>query len=324
MHFPTLIRTVALIVATTLLVPQTLYAQHSRITPEVQAVQKTKDAIVTLKVMFRSNYGNSKPVFGSGVIVDERGYLVTNAHVVGNNSEATVILWDGTELKGKVFATDPANDIAIVKLPGDRTYKELRLAPSSDLLHAERIIAVGNPFGYIKTVTTGSISGLDRVVNMDGVRLTGLIQIDAPINPGNSGGPVLNINGELIALVVAVREGAQGIAFAIPSDQVEKVLSRHLGARQVSRVDHGLRVESKVVRPEGEARSQVVVQQVATPEGEDGVKSRDVILKVAGRVVTNSFDLERSLWNANPTASVQASVLRDGQVRNVAIYPTHR
>lgn len=310
-----------LVLAAAVLVTTPAAAQHSRLTPEVLAVQKTKDAIVTLKVMFRGNYGNSKPVFGSGVIIDERGYVITNAHVVGPNSAATVILWDGTELAGTVHATDAANDLAIIKLPAGRKYKELRLAPSSDLMHAERIVAVGNPFGYQKTTSTGSISGLDREVSMDGVKLKGLIQIDAPINPGNSGGPVLNINGELIGIVVAVREGANGIAFAIPSDSVGKVLTKHLAARQVSGVEHGLNVKSEVVKPEGADRTQVVVQQAEGAAAKAGLQSQDVILKVGDRTVNNSFDLERALWTLGRDQAIQASVLRDGKVKQITLSP---
>lgn len=295
--------------------------EFSRLTPEVLAVQKTKDAIVTIKVMFRGNYGTTKPVFGSGVIIDDRGYAITNAHVVGNNTSATVILWDGTELVGTVHALDTTNDLAILKLPTGRAYKELRLSPSSDLMHAERVIAVGNPFGYLRTTTTGSISGLDREVSMDGNKMKGLIQIDAPINPGNSGGPVLNINGELIGIVVAVREGANGIAFAIPSDNVARVLTKHLSARQIAAVEHGLNVQSKVVRPDGEDRVQVVVKQAEGAAAKAGLKSDDVILKVAGKTVGNSFDLERAMWGVAGGQTVEASVLRDGQIKQVLFTP---
>jgi serine protease Do len=321
MFLPVQGRVLAFVIAILLLCTTPTSAQVSRFTPEVLAVQKTKDAIVTIKVMFRGNYGNSKPVYGSGVIIDDRGYAVTNAHVVGSYSAATVILWDGTELAGTVHAVDTTNDIAIIKLPSGRTYKELRLAPSSDLMHAERIVAVGNPFGYQKTTSTGSISGLDREVNMDGVKLKGLIQIDAPINPGNSGGPVLNINGELIGIVCAVRDGANGIAFAIPSDNVAKVLAKHLSARQVASVEHGLNVKSQVVKPEGDDRAQVIVQQVEGAAAKAGLKNNDVILKVDGRPVANSFDLERALWSASNGHSVEASVLRDGKVKQVSLTP---
>jgi serine protease Do len=273
-----------------LLVVPAAPAQYSRITPEVQALQNTKDAIVTLKVTPRGASGNVKPIYGTGVIIDGRGFVVTNAHVVAANAEATVILWDGTALTGTVHVTDPANDLALVKLPAGKAYKELRLATSSDVMLAERIIAVGNPFGYTKTVTTGTISGLDRTIHLEGARLEGMFQIDAPINPGNSGGPVLNINGELIALVVAVRDGAQGIAFAIPSDQVGKMLARHLGTR--------------VARPEADERMQVAAR---------AAESTTAPLKIAGRPVTNSFDVERALWNADP-----------GPVRQVALDPTGR
>jgi serine protease Do len=278
------VRALSLPLAALLLVPAAP-AQHARQTPEVLALQKTKDAIVTIKVTFHGTSGNTKPVYGTGVVIDPRGYVVTNAHVVGANAQATVVLWDGTELTGTVHAADKPNDLALVKLPAGRTYPTLPLAASGDVLLAERIVAVGTPFGYAKTVTTGIVSGLDRAISLDGFTLNGLFQIDAPINPGNSGGPVLNVNGELIALVVAVREGAQGIAFAIPSDQVNKMVAKHLGAPA--------RAETKP-----EPTTQAVARQAETP------------VKVA-RTTTPSFDAERALWSAGP-------------VRQVALGPTGR
>lgn len=271
------VRPLSLTLAALLVVPAAV-AQHSRLTPEVQALQKTKDAIVTIKVTFHGTSGNTKPVYGTGVVIDPRGFVVTNAHVVGANAQATVVLWDGTELTGTVHAADKPNDLALIKLPAGRTYPTLPLAASGDVLLAERIVAVGTPYGYAKTVTTGIVSGLDRAITLDGYTLNGLFQIDAPINPGNSGGPVLNVNGELIALVVAVREGAQGIAFAIPADHVSKMVGKHLGAPA--------KVEAKP-----EATTPVVVRPVETP------------VKVV-RTTTPSFDAERALWNAGPVRQV--------------------
>ena len=163
---------------------------------------------------------------GTGVIVDERGFVVTNRHVVGTARSVNVRLADGTELDGRGRCwprpptTWPSSSVdAGQKLPA------LPLAPVSDLMVGETVIAIGHPFGYTNTVSTGIISALGREITMPtGDVLTGLIQTDASINPGNSGGPLLNINGELIGINVALRDGAQGIAFAINAGTVKQVL----------------------------------------------------------------------------------------------------
>src|SRR5262249_33044819 len=150
------------------------------------------------------------------------------------------------------------------------------------------------------TVSTGIISALGREITMPGGEtLTNLIQTDASINPGNSGGPLFNINGELIGINVALREGAQGIAFALPAEMVQQVLSRHLSAAKVARVAHGLGCHEWIPDEEGLVRQQVVVDQVTerSPAALAGLQRGDVILRVGDRPVANRFDVERAMWS---------------------------
>jgi serine protease Do len=289
-------------------------AQYSRRTPVVEAVQKTRAGVVTIKVEKRGQWGR-KDVVGTGVVVDEHGYVVTNRHVVGGADRVAVRLCDGTEVVGRVWAEDHDHDLAIIRLTTDRKLTALAFAPGSDLLVGEQVIAVGNPFGYANTVSTGIISALGREIDMpSGERLRNLIQTNASINPGNSGGPLLNINGELIGINVALREGAQGIAFALNADTVQQVLARHLSAGRVARVEHGLACR-EVVRDEGPARQQAVVYAVSEdgPAARAGLRRGDVLVRVGGRAVTNRFDVERALWDCKAGDRVRASVLRDGR-----------
>src|SRR5262249_10055989 len=151
-------------------------------------------------------------------------------------------LADGTRMEGRIHTEDRRHDLAILKLPAaGKKLQTLAFAPGSDLLVGETIITVGHPFGFTNTVSTGVISALGRAITMpDGETLANLIQTNASINPGNSGGPMLNINGELIGINVALREGAQGIAFALNADTVQRVLARHLSAGQMAHLGHGL------------------------------------------------------------------------------------
>jgi serine protease Do len=295
--------------------------QYSRRTPIVQAVQKTKPSIVTIKVEKRGSHGRTRSTTGTGVIVDERGYLVTNQHVIQDSCRMVVQLADGTNLRGEIVAEDVACDLAILRVQAARKLPALVLAPASDIMVGETVIAVGHPYGYRNTVSTGIISAVGREITLPSEQtLTGLLQTDASINPGNSGGPLLNINGELIGINVALREGARGIAFAINSDTVKQTLSKHLSAVRVAGVRHGL-VCTENVLAEGKERQRVVVASVreGTPAANAGLRRGDEILHVGKRPVANRFDVERALWESRPGQQVELKVLRRGQRITVAL-----
>jgi serine protease Do len=308
---------VALVVATT----TQAQAQFSRRNPFVEAVDKTRPSIVTVKVEKRGNWGK-KEVVGTGVIVDERGYIITNSHVVNNSEGITVHLFDGSDLAGQVLTDDVRHDLAILRVKTDKRLQALPFGPGTDLLVGETVMAVGHPFGYTNTVSTGIISALHREISMpSGVTLTELIQTNTSINPGNSGGPLLNINGELIGINVALREGAQGIAFALNADTVQKVLAEHLSAARVARVRHGLVVKEQVVAEEGENRQQVVIEQVMdrTPAAAAGLVRGDMLLKIGDRKVANRFDVERALWSYKSGDKIEAVVKHDGKEARVVL-----
>jgi serine protease Do len=286
-------------------------AQYQRKTPIVEAVQKTRQGIVSLKVQ---RTGSKKDVVGSGIIVDERGTIVTNRHVVVSAEHVTVRLCDGAELVGQVVVEDDAHDLAVVQIKAGKRLHALPLGPASDLMVGETVIAVGHPFGYTNTVSTGIVSALGREITMpSGETIGNLIQTNASINPGNSGGPLLNINGEVIGINVALRDGAQGIAFALNADTVQQVLSKRLSALKISGVQHGLACKEKVAE-EVEARQRVVVEDATT-----GLKRGDEIVRVGDRPVANRFDVERALWDYKPDDTVQVLVRRAGKEKAVAL-----
>src|SRR5262249_40405607 len=155
--------------------------------------------------------GDRRESSGTGVVVDERGYVVTSYHVVARARQVTVTLHDGTALKVVAKTDVPSQDLAILLVKAGKQLPALPLGPSSDLMVGETVIAVGHPYGYHNTVSTGIVSALGRQVTLPGgAVLKDLIQTNASINPGNSGGPLLNVNGELIGITAAMRDGAQG------------------------------------------------------------------------------------------------------------------
>jgi serine protease Do len=296
-------------------------AEVSRRNAVVGAVKKVRPCVVMVRAERRGAW-SKKDVIGTGVIVDERGYVVTNRHVVAGAEKVVVVLSDGTEAVAQVHTEDAAHDLAILKLPSDKKYPELPFGPASDLMVGEDVVAVGNPFGFTNTVSTGIVSAVGREITMPtGETLKDLIQTNAGINPGNSGGPLLNIKGELIGVNVALRDGAQGIAFALNADAVQQLLSQHLSAGTIAHVRHGLVCHEAVLAEEGPWRQEVVVDEIAekSPAEGAGLKRGDVVLRLAERAVHNRFDLERALWDCGAGDKVEARVRRDGKETTVTL-----
>jgi serine protease Do len=278
--------------------------------PIVLAVQKTRDGVVSVRAP-RAGRG----LAGTGVIVDEHGYVITNAHVVGASGAVKIRMADGTDTDGHIVATDTALDLAIVRIQSGRRHKALKLAPVHDLMVGETVIAIGHPFGFTNTVSTGIISALNRSITMpSGNVVSGLIQTDASINPGNSGGPLLNINGELIGINVALREGARGIAFAINADTVCTFLRRHLSALKIAGIRHGLNFRDVALSKEDPHQSVVVVVTAASV-----MKAGDQIVAVGACPVANTFDVERALWDSKPGQTVAVKVVRQGREMTVSL-----
>ncbi len=277
----------------------------SRRNPVVEAVQKTREGIVAIRVPRQGE----RDMIGSGVVFDERGLIVTNRHVTGGKKSLKVRFSDGTDVNGEVILTEPDLDLAVVRVNTNKRLKALTFAPTSDLMVGEDVIAIGNPYGYEGTVSRGIISALNREITMpNDVVISGLIQTDAPINPGNSGGPLVNINGEVIGINVAMRDGAQNIAFTINASTVKKFLNKHYSANRVAGIDHGIRCEEKVVAEMGD-RQRVVVKAASHAE----LKAGDEIRLVAGCQIVNAFDVERSLWHSKPGQKVELKVIRQGK-----------
>src|SRR5438132_8109448 len=190
---------------------------------------------------------------GTGIIIDPRGYIVTNQHVVEDVSVIRVRLSDGTTHSARVLTRDHDSDLALLKVDLGRPLPTMPLGTSSDLMVGETVIAIGNAYGYEHTVTVGVISALKRDVTLNKeISYKQLIQTDAAINPGNSGGPLLNVNGELIGVNVAIRAGAQGIGFAIPVDSMLRTTADMLSVRRRNGTWHGLVCRDCVGEPDPE------------------------------------------------------------------------
>src|SRR5207245_1309726 len=236
------------------------WAGDPRRTPVVEAVDRVRAAVVNIRGERTVMGPASEELFplspsenringmGTGVLVDPRGYIVTNHHVVEDVHVIRVRLGDGSTYSARVLARDPDGDLALLKIDAGRPLPVMPLGTANDLMIGETVIAIGNAYGYEHSVTVGVVSALKRdvVLNKE-VSYKGLIQTDASINPGNSGGPLLNVNGELVGVNVAIRAGAQGISFAIPVDSVIKSVAGMISIRKRNGTWHGIVAKDKVL-----------------------------------------------------------------------------
>jgi serine protease Do len=290
------------------LLTQTVSAQSkldefSRRNPITEAVTKTKAGIVAIRVP----RPGEKDMIGSGLIFHEKGLIVTNNHVTGGKNFVKVRLHDETDLTGEVVMKNTDLDLAIIQIETKAKLSALHFGPVNDLMVGETVLAMGNPYGYEATVSRGIISAINRKIHMpNDYLMTGLIQHDAPINPGNSGGPLVNINAEVIGINVAMRDGAQNIAFAINAATVKTFINNYM--KKVARAEHGLKVDEKVVAETGD-RQRVVVRNAASTD----LKSGDEILTVGETKISNTVDVERALWHKQPGQQVPLRVNRQGQ-----------
>ncbi len=261
---------------------------------------------------------NSQYSLGSGVVIDEAGYLLTNDHVVRRADKITVKFCAGTNLyTATVVDADPRSDVALLKLnarPGEK-FRAIQFAREDDLLLGETVLALGNPFGLGGSVTRGILSSKSRVLPKEDqpLDIPNWLQIDAPINVGNSGGPLVNLRGELIGINVAVLnevEGqrAQGIGFAIPIRRVLEALSNIFPTEFVKAYWFGARVKV------GTTPLVITSVQPQSPAGKAGLKVGDAILQVNGKSPKSFIDFADLL--ADGAGSQVDLTVRRGAARN--------
>ncbi len=284
-----------------------------KVQPSVVSISSEKKAASTSRWPFSQEEQQKPRVsgMGSGVILDPRGYILTNQHVVDKVQGILVRLHDGSVLNGRVLQQDENMDLALVKVDPAKPLTPVTLGTSADLMLGEDVITIGNAFGYENTVSRGIVSALNRNVTLSDEQVyRNLIQTDACINPGNSGGPMINIDGELIGINVAVRAGAQGIGFALPIDDVKAVVVEMMSTRRLASTWHGLIATEKVG---GEGR-QLIVAEVQAGSGAEtaGFQVGDRIIKVGAMPATTAVDIERALLEAKPGDPVDVVVRRSG------------
>ncbi|WP_419782041.1 trypsin-like peptidase domain-containing protein [Maridesulfovibrio sp.] len=325
-----------------------------RVTPVVRAVQKTSPAVVNISVtrivergvspfgqmfgdeafdMFFEGLQTRKRKFrsqstGSGVIINgRRGLVLTNAHVLAGGSDIKVRTINGKEYSAEIVGSDADFDLAVLKIKGAGKLPQVAMGDSSDIYIGETVIAIGNPFGYTHTVTTGVVSALKRTVKSKEGAYTDFIQTDAAINPGNSGGPLLNIMGDLIGINTAIQARAEGIGFAIPINRAKRVVKELLASGKVSPVwlgvngqdlDQGSASYFGLSRVYGMLITDVYKN---TPAAYAGLRPGDVVLKLNGVEVEDKAGYLALLRVQTRSEDIELEVLHDGKVGRVVVRP---
>lgn len=301
----------------------------SRVTPTVLAAREASPAVVYIQTGGEKTVG--KNIWGrlitqqftgsgSGVVIHKEGFVITNYHVVKDAAQINVSFdreHDEKAYPAQLVSFVEEEDLALLKIEGEKDFPTIPVGTSSDLMLGETVIAIGNPYGQTHTVTQGIISGLHRNVQIPGARLAfdDLIQTDTGINPGNSGGPLLNIYGELIGITSAMNVQAQNIGFAIPIDRVMQVYDEQLLALQSASAWLGFDVDPQ------DQHIQVRDIVPGSPAHVAGLRQGDCIVALGGQEVRSQDEYRLARIGLAPSRQVEVRVERDGESRNVQLAP---
>ncbi|AIC16493.1 S1C family serine protease [Nitrososphaera viennensis] len=297
----------------------------------VNAVDKVSKSVVNIASvrMMHDQLFRVFPVegVGSGVVIDEQGYILTNNHVIDDAERLKVTFADGKVLRGKVVGTDEATDLAVIKVESDGPLPAAPLGDSAALKAGQIVIAIGNPFGLTggPTVTAGIVSSLKRSIQAR-TGVLELIQTDAAINPGNSGGPLVNTKGEVIAINTANMPYAQGIGFAVPINTAKAILKELVEKGRVSRPWIGIasvKVTPQLARhfglPPSSAGALVAGVEPYSPADDAGLRRGDIIEEIDGSAVDDPSQVASHVKGKKPGSRIAVTVNRYGRQFQVGV-----
>lgn len=291
--------------------------------------KEVSDSVVSIDVA--TSDGSAK---GSGAIISDKGYIVTNNHVISGAKQIQVTLANGTIYSAQIVGTDTTTDLAVIKLDNPPSnLKAAEFADSDNLAVGESVMAIGNPLGYDDTATVGIVSALNRPVTVSDDNnndiVTNAVQIDAAVNPGNSGGPTFNAAGQVIGINSSIAStttssgtaGSIGIGFAIPSNLVKRVANEIIANGTVQHVALGVTIKSSTVEADGVTRGCTQVQSVVdnSPAAKAGVKAGDSIVAFNGKAVNNNYSLLGYVRASAMNDKVTLTVVRDGNTMELDV-----
>jgi len=270
---------------------------------------------------------------GSGFIFDANGYILTNEHVIDGADEIDVYVQGyDTPFTAKLLGSSYDLDLAVLKIDGDKSFPSLKIGNSDDTQSGDWLVAIGNPYDFDYSVTTGVLSAKEREISIDDEQGTRnykhLLQTDTAINPGNSGGPLLNMNGEVIGVNTAVNSQAQGMGFAIPSSTINSVIDKlknnetipkepapYIGVA-LQNVTNDMLSDLKIKSTNGAVVAEVVE---GSPAFTAGIRQYDVIQDINGKAVVNTDELTKAIQSAAVGDPIKLTISRDGQTKEITV-----
>lgn len=295
----------------------------------IDAVEKTKNAVVKISV-FKTIKGQLRPAgAGSGFIFSSDGLVFTNSHVVHGAEKIMVSLLNENEIEGIIVGEDPDTDLAILKISSEG-YSVAKLGDASKLQIGQFVIAIGNPYGYQHTVTTGVVSALGRTLQTQSGRLVdNVIQSDAALNPGNSGGPMINTDGEVIGVNTAIIQGAQGLSFSVDIDTAKAIAEQLLRNGKVFKAYMGIMLQEVNINPKIKTHYNIANKKglfVAriepdSPASRSQLQEGDIIVNFNGKVVNSTHELFKELSKKEILTLVDISVIRHTELLHFSIAP---
>lgn len=263
---------------------------------------------------------------GTGIVIDPRGYIVTNYHVVAEIRKIQVITFDDKNYTATLVGSNTEADLAIIKVNPEKPFVPLKLGRSNDVHPCEDVLAIGNPYGYAFSGTKGAVSGIGRDVRVDDSLIYhDAIQIDVAINPGNSGGPIMNVSGEMVGLIAAIRQPADRIAFAIPVDQVVAVAAKIMAEHTKRFAYHGLQVREvewnsrekteAVASKRSSRRHAVLVEEVdpGSPADKAGLQPGDLLTKINDADIMTELEFQRAFIDLKAKEEIAWTVVRNDE-----------
>lgn len=321
---------------------------YSRNNAIVQAAKKMRPSVVSISTVqirivrdprydfyFFYNPGMKRKSYGlgSGFIIDKRGYVLTNQHVIEDADEIKVTLFDGTEFEAKIIGADYESDLAVLKIDSKSDLPAAELGDSSDLMVGEWAIAIGNPFGFLiresePSVSLGVVSGTGRSFQSDGRTLKGLIQTDATINPGNSGGPLVNSYGQVMGINTAIFStsgGSQGVGFAIPINTAKHIINDLIQHGMVTEPWIGIeyqQLDEDIAEHLGSPTSEgIFISNVFedSPAQEAGLLRGDIVVKVGEQTVRTRDEATAAIELLESGQEITFRVVRDGEFQDILL-----
>ncbi len=296
--------------------PDTAEREALRRTAAVKVFQEARESAVNIGAtrVDAANPNVRQTEFGSGVVLHEAGYVLTNAHLLKNGGDLAIGFDRGRDYPARVVAADPSKDLALLKIDAQDRFKPIRLGRSEGLMVGEPVITMGNPFGMGMTVAEGIVSAIGRSTQSDFAFYPEMIQTDATTNPGSSGGPLLNIVGELVGINTTKKLGADNIAFAIPVDTIVKGLPEMLDVEGRFGFVLGMRVAM-------EGRPEVAAVDKGSPAEAAGIRVGDVVMRVGREPVASGVGFLLTLVDCRGGQPLPMLIVRGSRFIEMTVTP---